>query len=144
MSLRTLCVGMAYVHGAIGNEVRVFFEASLFVESPAQALLDLLSTTWRISVEHIEVYNVHTERECMAEWALGEASTGDARLLESGAGPEGISYTRRDQVLMLVRPATMRRLVAAQEAAEALQAKRCRLTRRRPGQAAHELTRAAA
>jgi hypothetical protein len=94
-------------------EVLVFFEAA--GDATRVATLErLLSAAWGLPRERVDAYNIVGEAEQLSHWATGDMSTGDARLFESGCGPDGITYHERDRTLMFVRPQTLRRLVLAQ------------------------------
>ena len=101
------------------GEVVVFFDAAS--ERDAwPTLQSLLAHTWRINADQIDAYNFFPEHELLGNHAYGDASTGDARLFESGGGPGGTSYIDPQRTLLLVRPHRLRRLLAGQQAAERL------------------------
>src|SRR3989442_2522220 len=100
--------GIAYVpRSNIDCEVVIaFFECVGSAASP-QALHRLLASTWGLPDEAIEIYNIHSEQELLAQ-AFGDAATGDARLLETGFDGTRPTYAERARTLLLVRPATLR------------------------------------
>ena len=94
-------------------------EVVVFFESPSEKdawprLQKLLMQAWQAKADHVEAYNIHHERELLNVLAGGDASTGDARLLEIGAGPDGEYYVKPESTLLLVTPRMLGRLVAAQ------------------------------
>ncbi len=100
-------------------EVHVFFEGPLH-RVAAIALLDtLLPVVWGVAPHEIETYNLTSEAELQLQ-ACGDSSTGDARLLEVGFGPEGPYYADPARVQLFVRPAMHARLTAALNSAALL------------------------
>ena len=107
-------------------------EVAIFFHAPSRAaawptLQTLLTTAWNVNADALDAYNFFPESELLGEHAAGDASTGDARLFESGAGPNGISYLDPQRTLMFVRPATLRRLLAAQQKVQGLQLRHLRV-----------------
>lgn len=100
-------------------EVLVFFEAA-DAATRWPTLQRLLSDSWGVPPDRVEAYNIVSDAEQLLAWATGDWSTGDARLFESGCGPDGVTYHERDRTLMFVRPNTLRRLVKAQALADTL------------------------
>jgi hypothetical protein len=119
--MRQLHRAFAYVLQSDEPEVCVFFETDLTCETPAQQLHRLLSLAWGVPIDRVESYNHTTQVELLCECALGPASTGDARLLETGAGGEApIHYARPEFTLLLVGAKNHERLVRAQQLAAQL------------------------
>ena len=103
-------------------EVTVFFESAAVLQSPEQYLVARLADIWRVPMDSVDAYNCYSEPELLGTHPFGPPSTGDARLLETGSGGEDpIHYAKPENTLMLVRPATLARLVAAQQLAARLQ-----------------------
>lgn len=101
-------------------DVHVFFEVVPLVD-PADHVIKLLSDAWFTPSQHVIVYNVISEESLLKHWAVGEAVTGDARLLEVGAGDDGaIHYAPPERTLAFVSPKTVQRLAKAQQAAQQL------------------------
>lgn len=94
------------------EEVAVFFEAPR--EQRHDHLQRLLHLAWQVSAEDLTIYNLNSAHELLNEWALGEAETGDMRLFESGFCDDAVIYHDPLRTLMLVSPATLKRLVEAQ------------------------------
>jgi hypothetical protein len=93
-------------------EVHVFFECGS--QPPAQHLTQLLGLAWGVPADRLEVYNVLNEDELLRDWALGDASTGDARLLETGFDGDRILYARPGRTLLMTSPQAAARIAAAQ------------------------------
>jgi hypothetical protein len=111
---------VAYVHGRPSPEVHVFFEAPPLT-NPGEELLQLLNCMWRTGSETVEIYNIVDEYKLISLWAVGDAFTGDARLLELGLGAAGrVAYCLPSRTLLLVSPPVLLRLVKAQDAAQSL------------------------
>jgi hypothetical protein len=100
-------------------EVLVFFEAA-DEASRVPTLERLLSEAWGVPIDRLDAYNIVSDHEQVLAWATGDWRTGDARLFESGCGPDGVTYHQRERTLMFVRPQTLRRLVVAQALADTL------------------------
>lgn len=95
-------------------ELIVFFEA---VRNKRVETLDrLLHAAWAVDVEaDLEVYNLCSESELLNEWALGAQETGDMRLFEIGSHYGQPMYADPAGTLMMVTPAVLTRLYAAQQ-----------------------------
>jgi hypothetical protein len=92
----------------------VFFEATH--NQRGQLLDHLLHAAWAVDVEtDLDAYNLCSESELLNEWALGEAETGDMRLFETGSSYGLPMYADPARTLMMVTPATLARLHAAQQ-----------------------------
>ncbi|MGK2899981.1 MAG: hypothetical protein ACSLE9_15075 [Burkholderiaceae bacterium] len=120
MLFRAIAYAIHPYGSSIDDECVVFFE-SPSVPAAGARLATLLSEAWSAPKDCIEAYNVRTEHELLSDWAFGDASTGDARLFEVSCGPNGIGYVEAARTLVLVRPATLRRLAQARELVTALQ-----------------------
>lgn len=110
---------VAFIRGSDEPEVHVFFEGPAHRLS-ALALLDtLLPVVWGAAPHEIETYNLTSENELLLQ-AVGDKSTGDARLFEAGFGPDGTYYADPARVQLFVTPSTHARLLAAQNLAALL------------------------
>jgi hypothetical protein len=98
-------------------EVLVFFEVPWERFAHVQAtdvLTQHLCLLWGVDESDLTIYNVVREHEHMRDWALGDVSTGDKRLFESGKCFGSVTY--HDTALLLVCPPTLCRLLEAQRA----------------------------
>ncbi|WP_157636849.1 hypothetical protein [Burkholderia ubonensis] len=105
--------------GQVASERIVFFEAP----SPASAaahLEQLLAAAWGVDTrgwtEHGCIYNLFDAHELIAR-AFGAAAAGELRVLEIGAGPDGVGpdrvvYARAADVDLFVTPRVAARLRA--------------------------------
>lgn len=97
-------------------EVTVFFEVPRGVDAAAhEALESLVCLAWHEATpDDLHIYNCFSEAEMLGSWALGDESTGDMRLFEDGFCHGAPTYAEPERTLMLVSPATLKRLVTAQ------------------------------
>lgn len=110
----------ACIRGTNAPEVHVFFEAPPLTH-PGNELLHMLTAVWFAPVGTIHIENIVDEYAHLSRWAVGDKSTGDARLFELGSGDGGrVEYCKPARTLMLVSPPVLQRLVKAQQAAEQL------------------------
>ncbi len=93
-------------------EVHVFF-LSKGGGSAGDDLLHLIDQVCQVPSHRVGVSNVLTEAEVLRDWAMGDSTTGDARLFESGFGPDGVSYFDPRRALYLLDPGTAARLYRA-------------------------------
>lgn len=101
-------------------EVTVFFEhlGPPFADRASSRLRFALAAVWRAPTESVDFYNLYSEQDLLGDHAFGPAETGDARLLETGAGGEDpIHYAQPESTLLLLRPDALARLVNAQRLA---------------------------
>lgn len=94
-------------------EVMVFFEAAT-AEASGATLLRLLGLAWGCTPADVDFYNLESEHELRRMY--GDDAPGDAALWVSGSH-HGPLFQDLDRVLVLVRPLTLRRLLAARQAA---------------------------
>jgi len=97
-------------------EVMVFFEAPT-PEASGATLLRLLGMAWGCSPADVDFYNLQSEQELCRTY--GDDAPGDAALWVSGSY-HGPMFQDAERVLMMVRPLTLRRLLAARRAAAPL------------------------
>lgn len=93
-------------------EFVVFFDCPTG-EPPACHVEDMVAAVWDVDAQDLDVYNVYSERELVAQAITGD-DAGDLRLFEVGAYQGLPIYADPSRTLMLVRPATQIRLTAAQ------------------------------
>ena len=99
----------------LNAEMLVFFDLTgMSAERAGSTLEAALCLLWDETPDGLVIYNLHSEREALEEWALGPAATGDVRLFESGCAYGTVLYHEPANTLMLVRPRTLRRLQSAQ------------------------------
>lgn len=101
----------------LASELAVFFEAPCSSDAPKR-LQALLATTWGCSPQQVEHYNLFSELDLRGRHdgrCFERGADADTLLLESGFGPEGPSYSRRESTMLLVSPRWHARLLAAQE-----------------------------
>jgi hypothetical protein len=110
----------ACIRGTDAPEVHVFFEAPPLTH-PGNELLHMLTTVWFAPIDSLHISNPVDEYQHFSRWAVGDKSTGDARLFEVGLGDGGrVEYCKPGRTLMLVSPAVLQRLVKGQQTAERL------------------------
>lgn len=117
----------AYICESLQSEVTVFFEVHGSQRSQAvhEHLRSTLASMWHVPPHTVDFYNVFDERELLGDHAFGDVSSGDARLLETGAGGDApIHYAKPEATLLLVRPEALKRLHAAQQLVSHLQTAR--------------------
>lgn len=108
------------IRGTNAPEVHVFFEAPPLTE-PGNELLHMLSAVWYAPVGTLHIENIVDEYHYLSRWAVGDKSTGDARLFEVGVGDGGrIAYCDPARTLLLVSPVTLQRLTLGLAAAREL------------------------
>lgn len=100
------------------NEVTAFIEAGTRTHAERR-LREALGLIWHVGPERVEHYNLADEAELLRQ-AFGDASTGDARLLETGFSDGRPSYADPDRTLLLLSPRSLRRMVQAQQLAAQL------------------------
>lgn len=96
----------------LDTETIVFFESPS--AAPAVALRNALSVLWDTPGDELEIDTLASERELIHEWSIGPVRDGDKRLFETGCVDGKPVHCAPGQTLFLVRPKTLRRLVAAQ------------------------------
>jgi hypothetical protein len=105
----------------LADEVMVWFESS-WAGAPADRLRRLLAQAWNVPAARIDFYNLASAPELLADWSVGHPSTGDARLLEIGTNGHRVLYAEERNTLILTRPATLQRLLSAQQAVRVINA----------------------
>lgn len=105
---------MQTLHRAVAQigdqpEVHVFFLVPAGADAGIE-LLTVINGVCKAGTERIEAWNVLSEPELLRDWAMGEESTGDARLFERGFDRDQVTYLDPGRALYLVDAATSARL----------------------------------
>lgn len=112
-----LCRATAHKVGEPSDEVVVFFEALPGCSRSATLAL-ALGGIWRVPFHEVEHDDICTEAQ-LIQFAIGKDETDDARLFEVRFERGRPVYAEEERTLMLVSPATLRRLVLGQRHARA-------------------------